>query len=81
MDISFAKLKEWAEDAKITVSREKSESIQKDFVCNDNAGRPVELDFALSRANVESVFRPLLYRSIELCRRCIVGSEAGSVPY
>ena len=75
---AFAKLKEWAEDAKIAVSKERSESIQKDFVCNDDAGRPVELDFVLSRADVESVFRPFLYRSIELCRRVL--SEAKLAP-
>jgi molecular chaperone DnaK len=71
---AFAKLKEWAEDAKIALSNERSESIQKDFVCNDDLGIPVALDFVLKRDDVESVFRPLLYRSIELCRRVL--SEA-----
>ena len=75
---AFAKLKESAENAKIAVSKERSESVQRDFVCPDDAERPVELDFLLSRANVESVFRPLLYRSIELCRRVL--SEAKLAP-
>jgi molecular chaperone DnaK len=68
---AFAKLKEWAEDAKIAVSKEKAESIQKDFVCNDDNGRPVELDYLLTRAQVESALRPLLYRSIDMCRRVL----------
>ena len=73
---AFAKLKESAENAKISVSKERSESVQSEF--SGDAGRPVELDFLLSRANVESVFRPLLYRSIELCRRVL--SEAKLAP-
>ncbi|RZU29073.1 Hsp70 family protein [Edaphobacter modestus] len=68
---AFAKLKGWAEAAKIAVSKEKAESIQEDSVCNDDNGRPVELDYLLTRAEVESVLRPLLYRSIDMCRRVL----------
>jgi molecular chaperone DnaK len=75
---AFAKLMDEAEKAKIAVSKERSESVQRDFLCFDDAERPVELDFLLSRADVESVFRPLLYRSIDLCRRVL--SEAKLAP-
>jgi len=68
----FAKLKEWAEKAKIAVSKEPSDTIQEELLMDGSA---IELDFVLTRANVESILRPLLYRSIDHCRRVLADAK------
>jgi len=68
---AFSKLKLRIEDAKIALSNSDSVNILLDFVCNDDDGEPVSLDYDLRRADVEALAEPIILRSINICKQVL----------
>lgn len=68
---AFAKLKLAAEEAKIRVSRDESTEIIIDYLCNDDNGQPVRLEYELKRADVERLAEPFVVRSINICKKAL----------
>ncbi len=69
--IAFAKLKKAAEEAKIRLSRADSEEILITGLGQDDSGEEMELDFVLKRKAVEPLIKPLVIRSINLCKKAL----------
>jgi molecular chaperone DnaK len=42
-----------------------------DFLCNDDAGNPVEFCYSLERTDVERLFEPMILRTVAHCRKVI----------
>jgi molecular chaperone DnaK len=74
---AFAKLKLAAEEAKIRSSCESTVEIHIDPLCLDDKGDRVCLDFELGRAEVESLFEPLVLRTINICKEVLAGKRIG----
>jgi molecular chaperone DnaK len=68
---AIAKLKFAAEEAKIRTTTNEVVEVKNEFVCLDEAGVQVELDFELSRKDVERLTEPYVWRSIEICRQAL----------
>jgi len=68
---AFAKLKHHAEKIKIALSKDESFDVPDEFICVDDDGNPVQLDCSVTRAQVESLFRPYLAKSINICKRVL----------
>lgn len=68
---AFSKLKLKVEEAKISLSNAESVNILLDFVCNDDDGQPVSLDYDISRSDVERLAEPIVLRSINICRQVL----------
>lgn len=71
---SVNKLKRAAEVAKIQLSRTDTADIQIEL---DGAGRRVEFDYELRRADVERLAEPFLARSVRLCRNALAERGIG----
>lgn len=70
---AIAKLKGAAEEAKIQLSRSESTDIHIDFLCQDDRGEAIEFDYTLTRQAVAGLAEPLIARSIDICKRSLVG--------
>ena len=68
---AFAKLKNWAERAKISLSKDQNFDLVGEFVGISDDGKPVQLDCAVSRAQVEALLQPHLAKTINICRRVL----------
>ncbi len=68
---AFAKLKIDAEEAKVSLSRDESVDVLRDYLCQDEAGMPVRFEFRLERAQLESIIDPFLERSINICKKVL----------
>ena len=68
---AFARLKHLAEKAKITLSKDASFDISQEFICVDDSGQPVNLDFTVTRQQVEAIVDPLLSKSLNICRKVL----------
>lgn len=68
---AFAKLKHWAEKAKIALSKDPSFELTEEFICISDAGSPVQLDCGITRAQVEALFHPYLAKTVNICRRVL----------
>ncbi|MFF5260506.1 Hsp70 family protein [Actinomadura viridis] len=71
----ISKLKIAAEEAKIQVSRAESAEILVEL--QDDDGRLFELQYDLTRADVERLTEPLIVRSVNLCRKALAESGIG----
>ncbi len=68
---AIAKLKLYAEQAKIRLSRDESAEVMIEFLCTDADNQPVRFEHELSRRDVENVVEPFVRRSITKCRQVI----------
>lgn len=74
---AFGKLKLAAEEAKIRVSTAESAEIQFDYLCQDDNGESVELEFTLTRHHVERFIEPLTRRAIAVCKKVLSEKRIG----
>ena len=79
--VAFARLKDWAEKAKIALSKDQSFDFPEDIICLSDTGTPVQLDCTVSRAQVEALFHPYLAKTVNICRRILAGKKlaAGNI--
>jgi len=75
---AISKLKQKAEEAKITLSRDASTEILIETLCLNDAGESVGFEHELKRADVEGVLESYVRRSITICKRVL--SERNLVP-
>lgn len=68
---AFAKLKAYAEKAKIALSKDTSFEIGQEFICVDDSGAPVQLEVNVSREQVEAIIAPIVSKSIHIARRVL----------
>ncbi len=68
---AVAKLKLYAEQAKIRVSRDESAEVMIEFLCVDEDNQPVRFEYELLRRDVENVIEPFIRRSITKCKQVI----------
>jgi molecular chaperone DnaK len=68
---AVAKLKLYAEQAKIRLSRDESAEVMIEFLCVDADNQPVRFEHELLRRDVESVIEPFIRRSITKCKQVI----------
>lgn len=69
---AMGRLKYWVEEAKIEVCRTGQEvEVYIEHLCDDAAGKPVEVVYTLTPEAVEAVSRPYIERSLGLCRRTL----------
>ena len=68
---AFAKLKQEAEQAKITISNNDSALITIDHLCIDDKGIPVNFEYELRRSQVDSLIEPFVERSINMCKAAL----------
>lgn len=70
---AFGKLKNWAEEAKIRLSdpQRQSTDIVQEYVCKDDSGTQVEIEYTLTRAQVEALVEPLAVKAVAICRRVL----------
>lgn len=74
--VAFAKLKRSAERAKINLSRTESTSL-RECEFEDGNGGMIEVDFDITRADVQRVAAPFVQRSVEICRRVLKERSLG----
>jgi molecular chaperone DnaK len=74
---AFAKLKHWAEKAKIALSKDQGFDLPEEFVCLSDDGKPVQLECAVSRTQVEALLHPHLAKTINICRRVLAEKKLG----
>jgi molecular chaperone DnaK len=76
---AFGKLKNWAEEAKIRLSdrQRQSTEIVQEYVCKDDDGTQVEIEYTLTRALVESLVTPLTLKAVSICRRVLSEQRIG----
>lgn len=71
----FGRLKYLAEKAKIELSQYETTTIDIDGIGEDDSGAPVACSMNLSRKQIEALIRPLMDRTIDLCKDTL--GEAG----
>jgi len=76
--VAFAKLKMFAEDAKIRISRYESTDIMIDMLCEDDEGKTIEFEYELKRGDVERLIEPLVVRSINICKKVMGEKRLGA---
>lgn len=76
---AIGKLKNWAEEAKIQLSDQHRQSTDlfQEYVCKDDNGDQVELEYTLTRAQVETLIEPLTLRAIDICRSVLKEQNLG----
>ena len=75
---AMAKLKLAAEQAKIELSDFPSTTVHNDFICNDDEGKPVRLEFKMERTQVEKLTKPILRHAIEISRKVLAEKRLDS---
>lgn len=74
---AFAKLKYYAEEAKIQVSRDDFAPISIEHLCKDDRGEEVIFEYELRRQDVERLMEPFVLRSINTCRKALADKRLG----
>ncbi|HSL81268.1 MAG TPA: Hsp70 family protein, partial [Thermoanaerobaculia bacterium] len=75
---AMAKLKQQAETAKIRVSQDDSALIEIDYLCDDDRGDRVALEYTLTRVEVERLAAPFLHRSLNITRKVMEEARLGT---
>ncbi len=75
--MAFAKLKYYAEEAKINLSTQESYFITIDYLCKDDNGEPVPFEYELKRSEVVRLARPFIQRSVNIARQALAESKLG----
>lgn len=68
---SFAKLKWYAEKAKIQVSRADHAEVQIESLLKDDSGASIAFEFTLKRSDVERLMEPFVARTIDISRKVL----------
>jgi molecular chaperone DnaK (HSP70) len=68
---AWPRLKEAAEKAKIELTDVPSTRIELPFLAQHADGRHIDFEVALPRERLDDLVRPLLERTLSLCRRCL----------
>lgn len=76
---AFAKLKHWAERAKIALSKDQGFDLPDEFICISDDGTPVQLECFVSRGQVEALVHPHVAKTINICRRVLAEKKLGAV--
>lgn len=75
---AFGKLKLASEEAKIRVSTAESCDLIFDYLCQDDSGKSVELEFTLTKKHIERFIEPLTHRAIAICKRVLSEQRLGA---
>ena len=75
---AFAKLKLRAEEARIQVSHRESAKIIIEYLCMDDRGRPVSVDYDLKGSDVKRLAEPFITRSIEISKKLLAENRLGT---
>lgn len=75
---TFAKLKKYAEEAKITLSRDNSTTITIDPLCQDEKGKWISFEYELSSSAIEPLIEPFVERSVNICKNVISEKHLGT---
>lgn len=75
---AFAKLKWWAEDAKIKLSAARTVKVFIDTVCEDDRGQQVPFEFDLSRSELEKLIEPYILRTINISKTVLADARLGT---
>lgn len=75
---AIAKLKTYAEKAKIELSKYETAEIFNDYLCKDDRGREVGIDYELRRENVEKLMESIVTRTINICRKVLAEKSLGT---
>jgi molecular chaperone DnaK len=75
---AFAKLKHWAEKAKIALSKDSSFDLPEEFICISDDGTPVQFECNITRGQLENLLRPYVARTINICRRVLAEKKLGA---
>lgn len=67
----YAKLKWWAEIAKIKLSETTSFAIHIDNLAQDDAGRPITFHYDLTRSAVDHLIEPYILRTVNIGRKVL----------
>jgi len=67
----FAKLKLYAEQAKIRLSRDIETDVIIDPLCQDDRGKSVRFEYELKRSDIMPLIEPFVERSVNLCRKTL----------
>lgn len=71
----FGKLKYYVEQAKIEVCRTRTPyEIWIENLCKDGEGQEVDFSYKLTPEDVEEISRPFIERSLNLCRKTLLGA-------
>jgi molecular chaperone DnaK len=68
---AFAKLKLYAEEHKIRLSRDKETDVIIDPLCKDDKGMWVRFEYELKRSEIEPLIEPFVERSINKCKKTL----------
>lgn len=69
---AFAKLKHFAEQAKIDVSRTREpQAVWIENVCQDDSGNPFDFEFQLTPEALQEVLTPHVTKSLNLCKQAL----------
>jgi molecular chaperone DnaK len=68
---AFAKLKLYAEQAKIRLSREESTDIIIDPLCQDDKGIGIRFEYEIKRSDIIPLIEPFVERSVNLCKKTL----------
>ena len=68
---AFCKLKWYAEDAKIRLSRNNVASISIDDLCLDNQGKSIRFEYDLQRSEIEPLIEPIVMQSVNMCNKVL----------
>ena len=74
---AFAKLKLYAEKAKIALTRDHTYELAGEFICVDDSGEPVLLDVIITRSQLERLMEPHLVKTINICRKVLQEQKLG----
>lgn len=74
-NLTMAKLKYFAEEAKIRVSNNESWPLTIDSLGVDDRGNTIKLDYDLQRSDVVRLAAPFIFKSINICKKVL--SEKG----
>ncbi|MBI1829902.1 MAG: Hsp70 family protein, partial [Planctomycetes bacterium] len=74
---ALAKLKYWAEDAKIKLSQVPYVPIAIESLCEDDRSRTVSFEFELQRRDLENLIEPFLLRSINIGKKVMADARLG----
>ncbi len=72
------KLKLKAEEAKVRVSGSDSAEIILDSLCQDEGGQSVRFEYELTKADVERLAEPFIFRSINICKKVLADKHLGT---
>ncbi len=75
---AFAKMKRYAEEAKIQLTKNESAQIIIEPLCPDNNGSWISFDYNLTQNQLESLITPFASRTLNICKKVLSESNLGA---